>query len=194
MFSYEDIFRSELGHDAEANVEPMEIVLENDADLGKCARARRFAPLQMKFLDEHVQLLLKMGVIKRSSSPHASAIVLARKPDGSWRMCVDLRIINSATKPMRWPLPKVQELLPHLIGAAFFASFDLLWEFWQFPIKEESKKYLAFVTHSGLYEFQRVVMGARNSANHFQKVMSEVLQGLVMQIVLLYIGGSSSRH
>ena len=188
VLEYQDVFRLELGHDPPANVEPMHIeLIEEDEVYGKTQHARRFAPLQMEFLDQHVALLLDMGVIRRSNSAFASPIVLARKKDGGWRMCVDLRRVNSNTKPMRWPLPKIQELLPHLVGASFFATFDLLRGFWQFPVSEESKQYLAFVTHKGLYEFERIVMGARNSASHFQKVMTQVLQHLVLEAVLVYI-------
>ena len=89
VLEFPDIFRMELGRDPPAQVEPMEVQLIEGDDL-KMHRARRFAPLQMEFLDNHVRLLLEMKVIKKSRSNYASPIVLARKSDGSWRMCVDL--------------------------------------------------------------------------------------------------------
>ena len=125
VLKFEDIFRMELGHDPPAKVEPMDVQLIDGEDL-KMNRARRFSPLQMEFLDEHVRLLLEMKVIRKSKSNYASPIVLARKSDGSWRMCVDLRRINARTKAMPWPLPKINEILPHLAGAVVFATFDLL--------------------------------------------------------------------
>ena len=188
VMRYEDVFRNELGRDPEAAVEPMVIdIIEDAAELENVQRARPFAPLQVTFLDDHIRMLLRMGVIRRSTSPYASPIVLAKKPDGTWRMCVDLRRINAATKAMRWPLPKIQELLPHLAGAGFFASFDLTRGFWQFPVAEGSRQFMAFVTHRGLYEFNRTVMGARNSAAHFQKIMSELLDELIYVNVMVYI-------
>ena len=187
VMKYEDIFRLELGHDPPARVEPMVIELLDESGVATQPRARRFAPLQMEFLHQHVEMLLRMGVVRRGTGAHASPVVLVRKKDGTWRMCVDLRRINANTKPMRWPLPKIHELLPHLAGAAFFASFDLLRGYWQFPVAPGSTAALGFVTHEGLFEFQRVVMGALNSAGHFQKIMSKVLQGLVLTVVLLYI-------
>ena len=184
---YKDVFRLELGNDPPARVEPMVIEMIEDDALTCSPRARRFAPLQMDFIADHVQLLLELGVAKPSNSDFASPIVLARKKDGNWRLCVDLRFVNSKTKPLRWPLPKIHELLPHLAGAAVFASFDLLRGFWQFPLAEESAKYWAFITHHGLYEFTRVVMGGKNSAPHFQKVMSQMLQALLFTCVLVYL-------
>ena len=187
VMRYQDVFKLELGRDGAANVEPFVIDLINEEEMPRMQRARRFAPLQMQFLHEHVKALLHMGVVRRSSSAYGSPVVLARKKDGTWRMCVDLRRINANTRPMRWPLPKIHELLPHLAGAAFFASFDLLRGFWQFPVEPGSTPALAFVTHEGLFEFTRVVMGARNSAAHFQKIMQSVLGDLVLVAVLLYL-------
>jgi hypothetical protein len=164
VFKYQDVFRLELGKDPPANAEPLRIELIEDDSLSRTPRAQRFAPLQMEFISEHVDMLVRLGVVKPSNSDFASPIVLARKKDGSWRLCVDLRLINSKTKPLRWPLPKIHELLPHLAGAAVFASLDLLRGFWQFPLDPASTRYWAFITHHGLFEFERVVMGGGNSA------------------------------
>ena len=134
---FPDIFRMELGHDPPAQVEPMEVQLIEGDDL-KMNRARRFSPIQMEFLDEHVRLLLEIKVIKKSRSNYASPIVLARKSHASWQMCVDLRRINARTKAMPWPLSKIQEILSHLVGAVVFATFDLLRGYWQFPVTPDS--------------------------------------------------------
>ena len=149
VFRYQDVFRLELGHDPPADVEPMVIELVEGLDTGKVQRARIFAPLQMEFLHEHVRMLLDMGVVRRSNSAHSSPVVLVRKKDGRWRMSIDLRQVNAATKPMRWPLPKIHELLPHPAESAFYASFDLLRGFWQFPIADGCAQNQAFVTHEG---------------------------------------------
>ena len=102
-------------------------------------------------------------------------------------MCIDLRKINSNTKAYRWPLPKIKEMLPYLANAKCFASFDLLRGFWQFPVKRECRKRWAFLTHSGQYCFNRVVMGGKNSASFFQQTMQEVLGDLVYVSTLIYI-------
>ena len=58
-----------------------------------------------------------------------------------------------------------------LSNARVFASFDLLRGFWQFPVDEDSSYHWSFVSHNGQFKFNRVVMGGKNSAAHFQKVM-----------------------
>ena len=132
-------------------------------------------------------MLLRAGVATVSTSDCASGIALVRKPDGTWRLCVDLRRINKLTKRDLGPLPRVEDLLTWLAGSACFASLDMLKCYWQFPVEEFSQRFLAFVTSRGTFHFTRVVMGARNSAAHFQRVMQVVLDGLIFAGVLLYL-------
>lgn len=64
--------------------------------------------------------LLSEGVIRESSSQYASPIVLIKKKDGSLRLCVDYRAINSKTIKDRFPLPNLHEQLDA------FAKWDTL--------------------------------------------------------------------
>lgn len=54
-------------------------------------RYRRIPPSEYEVVKEHINQLLSSQVIRESSSPYASPIVLVRKKDGSMRMCVDYR-------------------------------------------------------------------------------------------------------
>ena len=96
---FRDVFRLELGRDPPANVEPLKIELidEDLAEL-KLPRARRFAPLQQDFLNKHLELLPRIGVVSPCNAPAAAPIVLVKKKNGDYRMCVDLRRINANTK------------------------------------------------------------------------------------------------
>ena len=106
------------------------------------------------------------------NAPSAAPIVSVKKKDRGFRICMDLRHINSNTKAYKWPLPKINELMPYLADARVFASFDILRGFWQFPFETDSKnKHWAFVTHNGQLMFNLVVMVGKSSAAHFQKTM-----------------------
>ena len=185
--AFADVWRSQLGADPPARVQPMKIRLVDEAELPRRPAARRFSPLQQDFLHDHVAMLLRTGVATRSCSEVTSPIVLVRKPDKSWRLCVDLRRVNSITKQEHWPLPRLEEMLTHLTGAAFFATFDLLKGFWQFPIAGDSQKYMSFTTHEGQFEFTRVVMGAKNSSSHFQQVMTTLLGEYIGSSMLVFL-------
>lgn len=86
---------------------------------------RRIPPTQYIEVREHITKLLKKGVIKPSSSAYASPIVLVRKMDGSLRLCVDYRQLNSKTKRDAFSLPRIDESFDALQGAKFFSTIDL---------------------------------------------------------------------
>ncbi|KAL1257998.1 hypothetical protein QQF64_011242 [Cirrhinus molitorella] len=68
--------------------------------------------------------LLEASVIRESSSPYASPIVLVKKKDGSLRMCVNYRQLNAKTRKDAFPLPRIEESLDAMTGACWFSTLD----------------------------------------------------------------------
>ena len=118
------------------------------------------------------------GVIQPSSSPWSSAIVLVRKKDGTLRICVDYRHLNSVTKLDTFPLPRIDDLLDQLGSAKYFTTLDLAAGYWQIRVADDSIEKTAFITPGGLYEFRVMPFGLTNAPAIFQRLMQQVLQGL----------------
>ena len=106
---------------------------------------------------QQVKEMLRDEVIRPSTSPWTSPVVMVKKKDGSMRFCVDFRKMNDATIKDAHPLPRIDDTLESLHGAQYFTTLDLKSGYWQVPIKDEDKEKTAFRTSSGqLYEFNQL--------------------------------------
>ena len=151
-------------------------------------RCHRIPPSALEELREHLGQLLEAGIIRRSTSPWASNIVIVRKKNGKMRMCVDYRELNKRTVRDSYSLPRIDELLDCLGGNKYFSILDMKSGYHQVEIREDHKMYTAFTTGPlGLYEFNRLPFGVCNAPSLYQRLMSLCLGELNFSICLVYI-------
>ena len=70
------------------------------------------------------QYLLKCGVISKRRSPYAAPVVLVRKKDGYFRLCLDYIGLNKVTIKNKFPIPFIDEMMEELHGAKYFSKLD----------------------------------------------------------------------
>ena len=148
---------------------------------------RRIPPIRRKESRDLLQGMLSKRVIKPSTSPWASPIVLVQKKDGSTRFCVDYRKVNNVTRKDAYPLPRVDDILDTLAGSQWFSTLDLISGYWQVEVKEEDREKTAFCTPDGLFEFEVMPFGLCNAPATFQRLMELVLAGLQWTTCLVYL-------
>jgi len=128
---------------------------------------------------------MREGIVQPSLSEYASPVVLARKKDGSIRLCVDYRQLNRKIIKDRYPLPLVEDQLDLLQGARYFSTLDLKNGFFHVYMDEQSRKLTAFIVPDGHYEFLRVPFGLCNSPAVFQRFINEVFRDLIREKTVL---------
>ena len=122
--------------------------------------------------------MIKMGVIRESSSPYASPVVVVKKKDNTNRVCVDYRKLNKLTVFDPEPMPTAQHLFQKLSGDKFYSKIDLSKGYWQIAIPEEDIPKTAFVTPDGSYEFLKMPFGMINSAATLKRAMKKLIEDL----------------
>lgn len=146
----------------------------------------RVSPKQREIIEEQVKEMLKYGIIQESSSSYASPVVLVDKPEGPPRFCIDYRALNKKIRSDSYPIPRVDDLLSCLQGAQYFADLDMNSGYWQLAMGEGKEK-TAFVTHTGLYEFNVLPFGLKISQAVFQRALDKVLAGMKYRNVIVYV-------
>ena len=104
----------------------------------------------------------------------------------TYRFCVDYRKLNLVTKPDAHPLPRVDDLLEALNGYKMFSTLDLRNGYWQVSMSEEDKEKTAFITPSGLFEFNRMPLWLSNAPATFSRAIGIVLSGFTYEQCLCY--------
>ena len=138
----------------------------------------RLHPEKAKLVEQEIDEMLKMGIITRSDSPWASPIVVVPKTDGSIRLCVDYRKVNSVSVPDPFPLPRVEDLVDKVGRAKYLTKIDMTRGYWQVPLEEDSIPVSAFVTPSGHFEWRYMPFGLRNAPATFSRLVNRLLKGL----------------
>lgn len=87
--------------------------IETDGSRIICRRPYRVSQSERKVIEEQVDDMLARNIIRPSSSPWASPVVLVKKKDGSVRFCVDYRVLNKITGKDVYPMPRIDDAWTH---------------------------------------------------------------------------------
>ncbi|KAK7918879.1 hypothetical protein WMY93_010163 [Mugilogobius chulae] len=150
-------------------------------------RSRRLAPADIDDVRRHLQQLLEAGILKESRSPYASPIVVVRKKNGSIRICIDYRTLNSRTIPDQYTIPRIDDALDCLTGSKWFSVLDLRSGYYQIAMSEEDKEKTAFICPLGFYQFERMPQGITGAPATFQRLMEKAVGDMHLLQVIVYL-------
>jgi hypothetical protein len=183
---FPDVFPEEL---TEVPRDPdVEFVIELMPGVGPIAKSPyRMSSEELDELKKQLKKLLEQGFVRLSASPWCSPILFVEKKDGTKRMCIDYRTLNSMTIKNKYPLPRIENLLNRLKKAKFLSKIDLRSGYHQMKIREQDILKTAFTTRYGLYEFVVVSFGLAKAPAYFMNLMNKVFMEELDRFVVVFI-------
>ncbi|KAG3046616.1 hypothetical protein PC122_g24300 [Phytophthora cactorum] len=138
-------------------------------------------------MESEIQEYLDLGLIRPSTTPWASLVLMIRKPAGGIRFCIDYRKLNAVTVKDSYPMPVIDDILDVLGNAKLFSTMDIASGYWNVPMDPDSAEKTGFTSKFGLYEWLVMPFGLCNAVPAFERVMKNVLVDLKWRICLVYL-------
>ena len=155
----------------------IELVLETgDAPMPRSRPLKRLSAGELEELRAQVNQLLDYGWIRHSTAGHAAAVVFARKPDNTWRICYDYRGLNAITRKAIEPIPHIEALLDATQGAGFFTKLDLASAYNQFGVRAEDRWKTSFRCPIGQFEWNVMPYGLQGASSVLQRYMNRIFR------------------
>jgi hypothetical protein len=132
-------------------------------------------------LRKQIEDLLQAGVIAQSTAPNfVSPIIMIKKKDGSYRMCVDYRKLNECTVKHHQLLPTIPDIANVLAHKRYFSSLDLASGYWQVGMHKDSQELTTFITPDlSTYYWRVLPFGLTNAPASFMRLMNAVLADFI---------------
>ena len=158
-----------------------QLKLHIDPSVAPVVQKMRRVPFSVKDkVTAKVNELLEKDIIEKVEGPTVwvSPVVVAPKPSGDIRLCVDMRRANEAIIRERLPIPTIDEVLESLNGSGVFSKLDLRWGFHQIELDPDSRDITAFATHDGIFRYKRLSFGVNAAPEKYQHIITQSMAGL----------------
>ena len=160
----------------------------NPASLPIRQKKRMFAQKRDKAIAEEVRKLLEVGFIRVVYYPDWLAnVVMVKKSNGKWRICVDFMDLNRAYPKDSYPLPRIDTLVDSTARHELLSFMDAFSGYNQIKMKEEDQERTSFVTSQGLFCYKVMPFGLKNAGVTYQRLMNKMFAHQIGRNVQVYV-------
>nr|GEZ80879.1 reverse transcriptase domain-containing protein [Tanacetum cinerariifolium] len=153
-------------------------------------KKRGQAPERAKAIQAEVQKLVEAGIMREVYyHDWLSDLVMVKKHNGSWRMCVDFTDLNKACPQDCYPLPKIDWKVESLCGYPFKCFLDAYKGYHQIQLAELDEEKTAFHTRQGVYCYTKMPFGLKNAGATYQRLVDKAFDSQIGQNIEVYVDG-----
>ena len=178
-------------HEDMPGIDPSVIVYRLNVNLAYSPirqKKRVFAQNQDKAIAEEVRKLLEAGFIREVYYPDWLAnVVMVKKANGKWRMCVDFMDLNRACPKDSYPLPRIDTLVDSTTRHELLSFMDAFSGYNQIKMNEEDQERISFVTSQGLFCYKVMPFGLKNTGATYQRLMNKMFTDQIGRNIQVYV-------
>lgn len=100
-------------------------------------------------------------------------------PPADFHVTIDLRPVNSVSKPMTWPVPNLDSQIENIRESKLYASVNFPTSFWKLGLHEYFQHLHAFMAGKGVYMPTRTLQAGRNSAQIFRNKVAACFNKMI---------------
>ena len=136
---------------------------------------RSFAPERQKVINEEVGKLLKVKAIREVEYPEwLTNIVLVKKANRKWGLCIDFTDINRACPKDSFPLPRIDLIVDTTDGHELLSFMDAFSGYNQISMDPIDQEKTSFVTGHGTYSYRVMPFGLKNAEATYQRLVNRM--------------------
>ena len=151
-------------------------------------KRRSFTPRRQKTINEEVRKLLQAGAIREVEYPEWLAnVVLVKKANGKWRLCIDFTDVNKACLKDSFPLPRIDLIIDATAGHELLSFMDAFSGYNQISMDPDDQEKTMFVKGQGTYCYHVMPFGLKNAEATYQRLVNRMFQkqiGTSMEVYL----------
>uniref|UniRef100_A0A2N9GYK5 Reverse transcriptase domain-containing protein n=1 Tax=Fagus sylvatica TaxID=28930 RepID=A0A2N9GYK5_FAGSY len=178
-------------HDDMPGIDPATIChkLNVDPSIRPTKQKRRvFAPDRNQAISDEVEKLLTAGFIREVFYPDWLAnVVMVKKANGKWRMCVDFTDLNKACPKDSFPLPRIDQLVDSTAGHRLLTFMDAFSGYNQIMMDESDQEKTSFITSKGLFCYRVMPFGLKNAGATYQRLMNKMFHHQIGRNMEVYV-------
>ncbi|GJS50812.1 reverse transcriptase domain-containing protein [Tanacetum coccineum] len=153
-----------------------------------CQKRRTFSPEKSEAVTKEVTEWIKAGIVRPVKYPtYISNPVLVKKCDGSWRMCIDFKNLNSACPKDYYPLPNIDCKVEAVMGFKYKCFLDAYKGYHQIQMAKEDEEKTAFYTEQGTYYYTKMSFGLKNAGATYQRLVDSTFQNQIGRNLEAYV-------
>ena len=151
-------------------------------------KRRSFAPKRQKAINEEVGKLLQAKAIREVEySEWLANVVLVKKANGKWKLCIDFTDINRACPKDSCPLPRIDLIVDSTAGHELLSFMDAFSSYNQINMDPSDQEKTSFVTGQGTYYYRVMPFGLKNAGATYQRLVNRMFQKQIGTFMEVYI-------